>query len=106
MKKIYVGNFPYSTTEDEIRKLFEQHGTIHSFDLIRDRRTGQSRGFGFVEMDEAEANAAIAALHGMEIGDRELRVSEAKPRQESRGQGRGGSGRQGGGYQDRGRDWD
>jgi RNA recognition motif-containing protein len=107
-KKIYVGNFPYTTTEDELRELFEQHGTVQSLDLIRDRRTGRSRGFGFVEMDDTEAAAAIAALDGKEIGERTLRVSEARPRQES-GRGRpGGRGRERRGS-DRprsGRDWD
>jgi RNA recognition motif-containing protein len=110
-KRIYVGNFPYSTTEEELRELFEQHGTVNSLDVIRDRRTGRSRGFGFVEMDETEADAAIAALDGREIGDRTLRVSEAKPRQESdrgRSGGRRGDrgGDRGGDRQGSGRDWD
>jgi RNA recognition motif-containing protein len=89
VKKIYVGNFPYTTTEDELAELFKPHGTVHSLDLIKDRETGRSRGFAFIEMDEQEANAAIAALDGMEFGERTLRVNEARPR--------GSSGRRGGG---------
>jgi RNA recognition motif-containing protein len=91
VKSIYVGNFPYSTTEDELRALFEQHGTVHSLNLVTDRESGRSRGFAFVEMDEGEANAAIAALNGMEFEGRDLRVNEARPRRES---GRRGSDRQ------------
>ena len=107
MKSIYVGNFPYSTTEQELRGLFEDHGTVHSVNLITDRETGRSRGFAFVEMDDAEAAAAIAALNGIDLGGRSLRVNEARPRE---GGGRGGRGggrdRRSGGRRDRRqRDW-
>jgi len=86
-KTIYVGNLPFSATEDEIRDLFAQHGTVHSVKLITDRETGRPRGFGFVEMDDAEADTAIEALNGTEMGDRALRVNQAKerePRRDSR----------------------
>ena len=97
-KKIYVGNFPYTTTEDELRELFESHGTVHSLDLIRDRRTGRSRGFGFVEMpNDAEAQAAINALNGTELGGRVINVNIARSRQGGRGGGGGGGGRRDGG---------
>lgn len=80
VKKIYVGNLPYKATEDDIRDLFAQHGTVHSVNLVTDRETGKLRGFGFVEMDDAEADAAIQALNGMEMGGRNLRVDEARER--------------------------
>ena len=80
MKKIYVGNLPFSSTEDEIRNLFSQHGTVHSVKLITDRDTGRPRGFGFVEMDVEDANGAITALNGTEFGGRNLRVNEANER--------------------------
>lgn len=88
-KKIYVGNLPFSATEDEIRDLFEPHGTVHSVALIEDRETGRPRGFGFVEMDDDGANAAISSLNGTEMGGRSLNINEAKPR-ENRGGGGGG----------------
>jgi len=88
--KIYVGNLPFSATEDQIRDLFGQHGTVHEINLITDRDTGQPRGFGFIEMDDAEATAAINALDGTEMGGRNLKVNQARPR----GEGRGGGGRQ------------
>jgi RNA recognition motif-containing protein len=105
VKKIYVGNFPYTTTEDELAELFEQYGTVHSLELIKDRETGRSRGFAFVEMDEHEADAAITALDGMEFGERTLRVNEAKPRESSdrRGGGRPGGRRRGPGRERRDR---
>ena len=81
--KLYVGNLSFSATEDEIRALFAKHGTVRSVNLITDRDTGRPRGFGFVEMDDAEATAAISALNGMELGGRNLTVSEAKPRGDS-----------------------
>jgi RNA recognition motif-containing protein len=88
MKKIYVGNLPFTATEDEVTQLFSQHGTVHSVALIMDRQTGRPRGFGFIEMDDNEAMAAISALDGNEMDGRNLRVNEAenKPR-------RGGGGR-------------
>ena len=81
-KKIYVGNLPYSATESEIRELFEPHGTVHSVTLISDRETGRPRGFGFVEMDDAAADAAISALAGAVMGGRNLNINEARPRSE------------------------
>ena len=83
-KKLYVGNLPYSATEDELRELFEQHGTVHSVSIISDRETGQPRGFAFVEMDDAGADAAIQGLEQQQFGGRTLRVNEARPR-EARG---------------------
>ncbi len=80
MKKIYVGNLPFSTTEDELRQLFTEHGAVESVNVISDRYTGQSRGFGFVEMAPADADTAIRALNGKTLGDRNLKVNEAKPR--------------------------
>jgi RNA recognition motif-containing protein len=81
-KKLYVGNLPYSATEDELRELFQQHGTVHSVSVISDRETGQPRGFAFVEMDDDGANAAISALEEQQFGGRRLRVNEARPREE------------------------
>lgn len=78
--KIYVGNLPFSTSESEIRELFSQHGTVESVSLIADRDTGQSRGFGFVEMPRAEAVRAIQSLNGKALGGRPLRVNEAQDR--------------------------
>lgn len=89
MKKLYVGNLPFSATEDEVNELFSQHGTVHSVALINDRDTGRPRGFGFVEMDDNAAEAAIQALDGHEMGGRSLRVNEAQERPR-RGGGRGG----------------
>ena len=80
-KKLYVGNLPYSATEDELRELFEQHGTVHSVSIISDRETGQPRGFAFVEMDDAGADAAIRVLEQQQFGGRTLRVNEARPRE-------------------------
>ncbi len=80
-KSIYVGNLPWSATEEEIRDLFAQFGGVSSVKLISDRETGRPRGFGFVEMEDAEADKAIEALEGAEFGGRTLRVNEAKPRQ-------------------------
>lgn len=95
MKKLYVGNLPFSATDDEVRDLFGQHGTVHSVALINDRETGRPRGFGFVEMDDDAAVAAMQALDGQEMGGRALRVNEAQERQ--RGGGGGGGGYRGGG---------
>ncbi len=89
--RIYVGNLPYSTTEDALREAFEQFGVVDSAVVIRDRDTGRSRGFGFVEMhDEEEARTAIAALNGTDFDGRTLTVNEARPRE---GGGRRGFGR-------------
>jgi RNA recognition motif-containing protein len=94
--KIYVGGLPYSTTEQQLSDLFSVHGAVASARIITDKFTGQSRGFGFVEMtSDSEAQAAITALNGTELGGRTLTVNEARP-QEPRSGGGGGGGR--GGY--------
>jgi RNA recognition motif-containing protein len=85
MKKIYVGNLPFSATTDEIRELFEPHGEVHSVDLINDRETGRPRGFGFVEMEDDGALAAIEALDGTSMDGRTLRINEARPKTNNRG---------------------
>jgi RNA recognition motif-containing protein len=83
-KKLYVGNLSYNTTEDELRELFEKHGSVESVNLIVDRDTGRSRGFAFVEMDPGGADAAISALNGQDLGGRSLRIDEARERGEGR----------------------
>jgi hypothetical protein len=80
MKKIYVGNLPFDTTEDQLRQLFTDHGTVESANVVTDRQTGRSRGFGFVEMAAADADTAISALNGTALGDRNLNVNEARSR--------------------------
>ncbi len=82
MSKIYVGNLPFSATEDSVRALFSQHGTVDSVALINDRDTGRPRGFGFVEMPSADAARAIQSLNGHDVQGRALKVNEAqdKPR--------------------------
>ena len=93
---IYVGNLAYRTTEDDLRQQFEQYGSVSRVDIISDRETGRSKGFGFVEMPNSdEANAAIQALDGTSVGERTLKVNEARERP-PRGQGGGFGG--GGGY--------
>lgn len=94
MKKLYVGNLPYSVNDAALADLFSEHGQVLSASVVLDRQTGRSRGFGFVEMEDAAAEAAIEAMSGQEIDGRALTVNEAKPR-ESRGYGGGGGG---GGY--------
>jgi RNA recognition motif-containing protein len=80
-KRIYVGNIPFASTEDELRDLFAQFGEVVSVSIISDRMTGRSRGFGFVEMaDDAEAETAIERLNGQKMGDRPMVVNEARPR--------------------------
>jgi len=81
VKSIYVGNLPWSATEEEVRTLFQEYGDVSSVKLVEDRETGRPRGFGFVEMEDAGASKAIESLEGTEFGGRSLRVSEAKPRQ-------------------------
>ncbi|MEW5771934.1 MAG: RNA-binding protein [Thermodesulfobacteriota bacterium] len=81
MKNIYVGNLPWSTTEDDLRRTFGQYGDVQSAKVIMDRETGRSRGFGFVEMDDDAADQAISALNGQDMGGRSLKVNEAKPRE-------------------------
>ncbi len=91
-KRLYVGNLSYEVTSSELERLFSQHGTVASAEVVADRDSGRSKGFGFVEMgSDQEAQAAIAALNGHDMGGRALTVNEAKPR-ESRGGGRGGFG--------------
>lgn len=87
MKKIYVGNLPWSTTEADLNDLFSPYGTVHSAAVITDRDTGRSRGFGFIEMDDGDADKAIAELDGRDMGGRSLRVNQA---QERKGGGGGG----------------
>ena len=95
-KKLYVGNLDYGVTDSDLERMFAAHGTVESAQVIMDRDTGRSKGFGFVEMKtDQEAQAAIAALNGAQSGGRSLTVNEAKPR-EDRGGGRGGSGGRGG----------
>lgn len=94
MKKIYVGNLSYRTTEDTLRDLFSEYGQVESAAVITDRETGRSRGFGFVEMaNDEEAATAIESLHGQDFEGRPLTVNEARPREE-RGEGGGGFRRQ------------
>jgi RNA recognition motif-containing protein len=96
-KKLYVGNLTYGVTDSDLQQLFEAHGTVVSAQVIMDRDTGRSKGFGFVEMgSDTEAQAAIAALNGKDSGGRALTVNEAKPK-EGGGGGRGGYGGGGGG---------
>jgi len=89
-KRIYVGNLPYNATEDQIRELFEPHGNVLSVNLINDRETGRPRGFGFVEMEDGAADAAVSALQNAVMGGRNLNINEARPRAERSGGGRGG----------------
>jgi RNA recognition motif-containing protein len=89
MSKIYVGNLPFSATEDAVREMFAQHGTVESVALIMDRETGRPRGFGFVEMARQDAARAIQSLNGQDMGGRPLRVNEAQDK--PRGNGGGGA---------------
>jgi cold-inducible RNA-binding protein len=95
-KKLYVGNLSYGTTDSDLQRMFEEFGTVQSAQVIMDRESGRSKGFGFVEMgSQQEAEAAIKALNGKDMDGRALTVNEAKPR-EDRGGRSGGGGR--GGY--------
>jgi RNA recognition motif-containing protein len=89
--KLYVGNLPFTATEDSVRALFSPHGTIESLALVSDRDTGQPRGFGFIEMSNADATRAMQALNGTDFAGRALRVNEAQARGQRDGGGRGGS---------------
>jgi cold-inducible RNA-binding protein len=101
VKKIFVGNFSFSTTEADLRQWFAPFGSVDSASVVTDRDTGRSRGFGFVEMpNNAEAEAAIAALNGKDTGGRPLTVNEARPKTQSSGGFRGGRGGGGGGRDD------
>ncbi len=112
--KLYVGNLSYSTTEDDLRTLFAQAGTVKSVSLIKDRDSGRSKGFAFVEMEtQAEAEKAIAQFNGSLLNERAINVNIARPREEfghksfgggGGGGGRGGGGRGGGGDRSRGGD--
>ena len=97
-RKLYVGNLTYGVTDSALEQMFAPYGTVESAQVIMDRDTGRSKGFGFVEMKtDQEAQAAIAAMNGKEVHGRSLTVNEAKPR-EDRGGGRGGAGGGRGGY--------
>lgn len=97
-KKLYVGNLSYDVDSSGLQELFSAHGTVESAEVIADRDTGRSKGFGFVEMgSEAEAQNAIAALNGQQYGGRALTVNEAKPKEPRTGGGGGGRGGFGGG---------
>ncbi len=101
-KKLYVGNLPYSVSDSDLQRLFEPHGAVQSAQVVVDRDTGRSKGFGFVEMETGEgAQAAISALNGQDFSGRSLTVNEARPREERGGGGGrggyGGGGRRGGG---------
>jgi RNA recognition motif-containing protein len=89
MTTIYVGNLPFNATEQDVRALFEPHGTVESVKLINDRETGKPRGFGFVDMAQADAQTAIQALNGQQLGGRPLRVNEAQERPQRPRQGGG-----------------
>jgi RNA recognition motif-containing protein len=98
-KKLYVGNLPFTTNEDELRELFERHGGVGSVNVITDRETGRPRGFAFVEMEDASAaEAAMRALDGSQLGGRSLRVNEAQDRRAGGGGGGGGFRRGGARY--------
>ena len=91
--RIYVGNLPFNTNDDELRELFQQYGDVTNAIVMMDRETGRSRGFGFVEMaDPGEGNAAIDALNDFQLDGRPLRVNEARPREPRPGGGGGGGG--------------
>jgi RNA recognition motif-containing protein len=110
--KLYIGNLAYATTEEDLKTLFANAGTVTSVDLIKDRDTGRSKGFAFIQMsNQAEAEKAISLYNGYSLGERELRVSIARPREDNRGgfggprrdAGRGRGGERGGYGGDRGR---
>ncbi len=95
MKNIFVGNLNFNTSEDELRQLFEAYGQVDRVSIMTDRETGRSRGFGFVEMANAEeGERAIAALNGTQVGGRTLNVNEARPKPERSGGGGGGRDRE------------
>jgi cold-inducible RNA-binding protein len=107
--KLYVGNLSFQTSSEDLRSLFSQAGNVETANVVEDRDTGRSRGFGFVEMSSTEeGHAAIQQLNGKEVGGRALTVNEAKPREDrggSRGGGGGGRGGYGGGGGNRGQRW-
>ena len=93
MKKIYVGNLPWTINDEDLRELFTAVGEVHSASVIMDRETGRSRGFGFVEMDDGDADEAISKLDGRDHNGRPLRVNEAQSKRRGGGGGGGGGGR-------------
>ncbi len=95
-KNLYVGNLPYNTTADDLRDAFSQFGTVARAQVVEDRETGRSRGFGFIEMSDG-GEAAVEAMNGAPFQGRTLTVNEARPREE-RGPGGGGGGQRSGGY--------
>jgi RNA recognition motif-containing protein len=98
MKNLYVGNLSHNTTEAELRAVFQAHGEVEKVSIVTDRETGRARGFGFVEMTNAgEAEKAIAALNGTELGGRALTINEAKPKTDRPRSGGGGGGQRFGG---------
>ncbi len=104
--KIYVGNLPWSVDDHKLGELFEEHGEVASANVISDRETGRSRGFGFVEMhDDEQARAAISAMADFSVEGRNLNVNEARPRNDRGGRGGGGGGGYGGGGGGRGGRW-
>jgi RNA recognition motif-containing protein len=104
MKNIFVGNLSFQTTEQDIRTLFEVHGSVDRVSIVTDRDSGQPRGFGFVEMtNDADGDRAISAINGQDVGGRALNVNEAKPKSEGGGRGFGGGGRGNSGGGGRGR---
>jgi len=106
-RKLYVGNLPYSATEQVLIETFSQYGTVDSANIITDRDSGQSKGFGFVEMSsDSEAQKAIQELDGSTLDDRQIKVNEAKPKAAPRGGGGyGGGGKRGGGNRGGGNRW-
>lgn len=100
MKKLYIGNLSFDSTDSDLRQIFEPHGAIESATVATDRDTGRSRGFGFVEMSsDSEAESAITALNGREVGGRALIVNEARPKSSDGGRSRGYEGGRGRGYE-------
>ncbi len=97
MTKLYVGNLPFTATEDAVRALFAPHGNVEKISLITDRDTGRARGFGFVEMSNADASRAMQALNGTDFDGRTLKINEAQERERSGGGGGGGGGANRGG---------
>jgi RNA recognition motif-containing protein len=96
-KKLYVGNLPFNSNESDLEALFSRHGSVLSVSVITDRETGRSRGFAFVEMEDASAaDEAIRALDGSDLGGRSIRVNEAQDKRRGGGGGGGGGGRRGG----------
>ena len=92
-KKLYVGNLSYETSQTDLETMFSAHGTVESAQVINDRETGRSKGFGFIEMSsDDEAQTAMTALNGQDCGGRALKVNEAKPRENRGGGGYGGGG--------------